>query len=125
MATTTENTCAATPMSVHARAIAAGIERWRPACDLAGNVDAEHDAAAALVGLVEQAMPELARTEVVERSYLVRRVQRYVGPLPQEWDTMDDADRDQFVCDHWLAVEESHELVDGDDLTLTILGGPQ
>ena len=82
MATTTENTCAATPMSVHARAIAASIEQWRRACDLAGSVDAEHDAAAALVGLVEQAMPELARTEVVERSYLVRRVQRYVGPLP-------------------------------------------
>ncbi len=87
--------------------------------------DAEHEAATALVALVELAMPELARTEVVERSYLVRRVQRYVGPLPQGWDTMDEADRDQFVCDHWLAVEESHELVDGDDLTLTILGGRQ
>ena len=58
MATTTENTCAATPMSVHARAIAAGIERWRQACDLAGGVDAEHDAAAALVGTT--ALPALA-----------------------------------------------------------------
>ena len=125
MVVTTGNASAATAMSAHSRAIAACIERWHRAADSASGGDAEHEAAAALVALVEQAMPELARTEVVERSYLVRRVQRYVGPLPQEWDTMDDADRDQFVCDHWLAVEESHELVDEDDLTLTILGGPQ
>ncbi|KSU52715.1 hypothetical protein AS181_22985 [Gordonia sp. SGD-V-85] len=108
-------------MSVHARAIAASIEQWRRACDLAGSVDAEHDAAAALVGLVEQAMPELARTEVVERSYLVRRVQRYVGPLPEQWAAMDDSGRDQYYCDHWLAVEEFDEHIDDDQLTLTIV----
>ncbi|MCR8897680.1 hypothetical protein NWF34_12070 [Gordonia sp. GONU] len=121
MATTTENNCAATPMSSDARAIAASIEQWRQACDLAGSVDAEHDAAAALVGLVEQAMPELARTEVVERSYLVRRVQRYVGPLPEQWAAMDDSERDQYVCDHWLAIEEFDEHIDDDQLTLTIV----
>lgn len=123
---TNENLSASTPMSTHARAMAACIEQWRRAA--AGNEDgcnAEHDAAAALIRLIEQAMPELARTEVVERSYLVRRVQRYVGPLPDKWEAMDDADRDQLVCDHWLAVEEFHELVDDDDLALTILGSPQ
>ncbi|KSU54495.1 hypothetical protein AS181_21100 [Gordonia sp. SGD-V-85] len=108
-------------MSAHSRAIAACIERWHRAADSASGGDAEHEAAAALVALVEQAMPELARTEVVERSYLVRRVQRYVGPLPQDWDTMDDAERDQFVCDHWLAVEEFDEHIDDDQLTLTIV----
>ena len=121
MVVTTGNASAATAMSAHSRAIAACIERWHRAADSASGGDAEHEAAAALVALVEQAMPELARTEVVERSYLVRRVQRYVGPLPQDWDTMDDAERDQFVCDYWLAVEEFDEHIDDDQLTLTIV----
>lgn len=121
MVVTTGNASAATAMSAHSRAIAACIERWHRAADSASGGDAEHEAAAALVALVEQAMPELARTEVVERSYLVRRVQRYVGPLPQDWDTMDDAERDQFVCDRWLAVEEFDEHIDDDQLTLTIV----
>ena len=121
MVVTTGNASAATAMSAHSRAIAACIERWHRAADSASGGDAEHEAAAALVALVEQAMPELARTEVVERSYLVRRVQRYVGPLPEQWAAMDDSERDQYVCGHWLAIEEFDEHIDDDQLTLTIV----
>lgn len=121
----TERSSVPAPMSAHAQAIAACIERWRRAASNGDRVAAEHDAAATLIKLVEQVMPELVHTEVMERSYLVRKVQRYVGPLPDDWQTMGEADRDQFVCDHWLAVEEFEELVDEDDLTLTILSSPQ
>lgn len=58
---------------------------------------------------------------VVERSYLVRVVQRYAGHLPAAWESMEDTDRDQLVCDSWDLVDESLQQIDDDDLTTTVL----
>lgn len=52
----------------------------------------------------------------VTRSYLVRVVQTYDGDTPDDGDTYDEMDQDQYVCDNWHLIREEFEPVDDDQL---------
>lgn len=58
---------------------------------------------------------------VVERSYLVRVTQTYTGTLPPQWDSMNDGDRDQYVCDHFtLTSDDQIAQLDDSELRATV-----
>jgi hypothetical protein len=72
---------------------------------------------------LEAAAERTTRRYVVERSYLVRRVETWV--VETDRDLTDDGgmswgEIDQYVCDHGEMTEETCDLVDNDELDYTV-----